>query len=103
KISLIGAHVGPDHPVAFAARIGLDPYALFQAAADRFGRHVGRGARDVEFPAVVDASQTAILVSREDHRRAAVRTSLIDQPDTPLRIPKGNEVLAQQPDPLRLP
>ena len=86
------AHVGPNHPVTLLARIGLDPSALLQATASRLSRHIGHRARHIELPAVIDASQSAILVSCKDQRSAAMWTRLINQPDTAFGIPEGHQI-----------
>jgi len=51
---------------------------------------------------VIDASQSAILISSEDQRSTTVRTGLIDQADAALGIPEGDQVFPEQPDALGL-
>src|SRR5256885_13273928 len=76
---------------------------LLQAAASRLRRHIGDRAGHVELPAVIDASQSAIFVSPEDQRSAAMGTGLVDQPDPALGIPEGHQIFSQEADALRLP
>jgi hypothetical protein len=102
-IGRVRAHIGPKHPVSLLAGIGLDPGAFLEAAARRLSRHVGHRAGHIEFPAMVDAAQSAIFVSPKDQRCAAVRTGLVNQTDPAFGIPEGNQILAQQPDTFRLP
>ena len=45
-------------------------------------------AFDIEFPAVIDAAQTALLVAAIEHRRAAMRTISVDQSDLAVGIAK---------------
>ena len=96
------AHIGPDNPVALHAGVGLQLDTLLEARAHRFGRHVGDIALHVEFPAVVDAAQPAILVAAKGQRRTSVGTDVIDQADIALAVAEDDQRLAQQLDGLRL-
>src|SRR5262249_62196508 len=51
-----------------------------------------------EFPSVIDAAQAAFFVATKKQRGATVRTILLQKPDVALRIAKGDQILAQQPD-----
>ena len=57
------AHIDPDHPGALDRLVGLGPDLLLEILVRRHVRHVDTVACDVEFPAVVDASDAALLVA----------------------------------------
>ena len=59
-------------------------------------------ARDVEFPAMIDAADAAFLVTAKDHWRAPMGTGIRHQARPAIAVAKGNQVLAQQFDPLGL-
>ena len=50
---------------------------------------------------MIEATQTAFLVTAVEQRCLAMRAILADQPDAPFRIAKGNQVLAEQAHPDR--
>src|SRR6185437_779401 len=102
KIGLVRAHIGPDHSVTLLAGISLDPNTFLEAAANRLARHIRYGTGHIELPAVINASQSAILVARENQWGAPVRTCLVNQADAAFRIPESNQVFPEQPDTLRL-
>ncbi len=95
------SHIGPDHAVAFPAGIGGDLDLLLEPALHRLGRGIHHRAGDVEFPAVIDAAQTAILVAAEHHRRSPMRAGIGDEADPLLRVAERDEILAEQHDALR--
>jgi hypothetical protein len=47
---------------------------------------------------MIYAADSAILIAAVEKRRAPVGTEGIDQPNAAVRVPKGNQILAQQPD-----
>ena len=96
-------HVCPHDPLPLAARIRERADALAQPAVGRLGGHVDAGPGGVELPAVVHASQAALLVAPEVERRAPVRAGFREQSDASLRVAKDDEVLAEQPHALRRP
>src|SRR6201998_502989 len=102
RIGNVWPHVRPDHPVSLLAGISLDANVVLEATSNRFSRHLRHGARYIEFPAMIDASQPAILVATEDQRRTPMRTGLVDQPNATSGIPERHQIFAQQPDPFRL-
>jgi len=55
---------------------------------------VDADAGDIEFPAVINAAQTAFLVAAKEQGGSAVRAILVQQADAAFRVPKGNEVFA---------
>ena len=60
----------------FARRIGADPHLAGEARL--LGRLLDALAAAVEFPAVIDAADVVVLDPAEMHRRAAMRTALVD-------------------------
>src|SRR6185312_14835650 len=87
-------HVGPNKPAGFTCGIGfvLDPFR--NEAVGGLGRHFHDVAFNVEFPAVIEATQAALLVARKYQRRAPVRTVLVENANTALAITKYNEILS---------
>ena len=53
--------------------------------------------RRPHLPTVVDATQAVSLDTREDERRAAVRTELVEESDAAVRRAEGDVVLTEQP------
>ena len=96
RLQLARSHVDPDHPAAFERGIGRDRYFRFEQRVRRFRRHVDAVAVLVEFPAVVDAAQSALFVAAEEQRGAAMRTKRIDDADVAVRIAKRYQIFAQQ-------
>src|SRR5260370_10040510 len=66
-------HVAPREAAGLARRIGLVLYALRNVAFGGLGRHLDDAAFDVEFPAVIETTQSAGLVALGDARTAPVR------------------------------
>src|SRR5260370_2189617 len=52
-----------------------------------------------EFPAVIDATQPALLVAPEKQRGTAMWTIFVEEPNSAVAVAKRDEILAQQPDP----
>src|ERR1700731_3407397 len=65
------------------------------------GRHVDAAAVGVEFPAVIDAADAALLDAAEPEIGAAVRTVLIDDANHAARVAKREQLLAHHDDLLR--
>lgn len=53
-------------------------------------------ARDVEFPAMEDATQRAIFIAGEHQRDTAMRTSLVEKANTTVGSAESDIVLAEQ-------
>ena len=94
---LLGAHIGPDEAAAFARRIGFLLAIERQASAFGLAGLIEDVAVDVEFPAVIQAAQSAFLVAPERERRAAVQAALAENTQASLRIAEHDEVFAQHP------
>ena len=94
-----GPHVSPDQPAKFDGGIGLDVDLVLEVVLLRLIHHLRAGAGDIEFPAVVDAAQAALLVPAEIQRGETVRAQFIQQTDAPFRIAESHEVLAKQSHP----
>src|SRR3546814_333347 len=54
---------------------------------------------DIELPAVENAAQRAVLVSRQYERNAPMRAGLVEEADSSISGPKGDVIAAKQPDP----
>ena len=61
-------------------------------------RDFGDETVDVDFPAVKDAAQSAILIAGEYERAAAVRTALGEKPDAAVGRAEGNVIGAEKAD-----
>ena len=66
-------------------------------------RAVDDVAFDVDFPAVVEAAQAALLVAAQRERRAPVRAMLVQHADAAGGVAKRHQILAQQPHAHRRP
>src|SRR5579883_395804 len=90
------AEVGPDHAAQLDGRMGLHADLLLEPAGRGLVRHVHAGALNIEFPAVVHAAQTALLVPTQEHGGQTVRAVLLEQPDVAVCVAEGDELLPQQ-------
>src|SRR4030095_5459600 len=79
-----------------ARRVGTMLQPCFGACARRFGRAVDDTPRHVDLPAVVEAAQSAFLVAAERERRAPMRAMQIEHTELPVRVAKGDEILAEK-------
>jgi hypothetical protein len=93
--------IGPYDPAQLDRRIGGDVDFVEEMVLGRLVHLVDAGAGDVKLPAVIDAAQPAFLVAAEKERGAAMRAIFVEEPDPPLAVAKGDEVLAQEPHPHR--
>ncbi len=96
------AHIDPYQPARLVDRVAAHRHALgeFLALAQGLGRRIDAFALDAEFPAVEDAAQPAFLVAREGEAGAAMRAAFLHEADPSIGHAEGDEVLAEQPDPL---
>src|SRR5262249_61589006 len=90
------SEIGPHHPATLDARIGAGADLLLERAVGRLDRHVDAPARDVEFPAVIHASQAFGLVASIEEARAAMPTTVLNQPHGAGRHAKRDEALTEQ-------
>src|SRR5471032_185284 len=88
-------HVRPDQATAFPGGIGCDRYLGLEQRIRRLRRHVEALAIAPELPAVIDAAHPTLLVAREEHRRATMRTKRVHQTDLAVCLPERDEVFAQ--------
>src|SRR5579875_3732596 len=81
----------------------LDPHlgGEFGPSLGWLGGNLYYFARDIDLPAVEDAGQRVVLVAGQRQRGAAMGTALVEKADAAVSGAKGDEVLAQQADPLR--
>src|ERR1051325_5403127 len=90
-------HPAPDNPAARARRMGGGFLPEPLRRARRLGGHVEHVAFDVEFPAVIQAAQAALLGASEGEGGAAMQAVLAQDAKPILGIPEDHQVLAQQP------
>src|SRR6516225_7317339 len=93
---LLRSHEGPDHAAALLAWIGKLADAVLETALRRLVRSVQASARAIEFPAVIDAAQSVLLVAPEEQRRSTMGAMIAEQPDLARAVAKRNEVFAEQ-------
>ncbi len=89
-------HIDPHKTARLARRIGLVLHAIGNEAVFGFGRHLHHVAIDVEFPAVIEAAQPALFVTRKHQRGAPVRAILVEDADTAFAVAEHHKILAQQ-------
>ena len=94
-----GPEIAPHDAVALDARVGPGADLRPERALRRLAGHVDADAVAVELPAVVHAAEPLLLVAAEEERRPAVRAVVLDQRGASGRGAKGDQVLAQEPDP----
>jgi hypothetical protein len=68
---------------------------VFEVRLGRFVGHIDAVAVNVEFPAVVNATQAALFVATEEETRAAMRTVLIEKADLAVRVAESDQVFAK--------
>src|SRR5690606_9334342 len=95
---LARAHVGPDDATALVRAVRLRVHLVLEIALGGLRGHVNAGARDVEFPAVVDAAQAFLFVAPEEQRGASVGTRVLYEANRAGGCPIGDELLAQELD-----
>src|SRR5215211_5490168 len=78
------SHIGPHHATTLETRIGRGLNACLQIVVARLARQVDAVALDIEFPAVIDAAQPALLIAPEEQRGGAVRALLAKKADAAL-------------------
>ena len=103
RVLLVGAHVAPRDPAEVRALVRRDVHLVLEVAGGRLVGHLDAVAVHVELPAVVGAAQPARLVPAEEEARAPVRAPLLRERHVAVGVAPGQQVLAQQPDALRLP
>ncbi|MGY4446984.1 hypothetical protein ACVWZR_001644 [Bradyrhizobium sp. i1.3.1] len=90
------AHVNPyearalANPVAFCADLFLEILRRGDV------RHFEAAAVNVELPAVIDATDTVLLVTAEEQRGTTVRTLMIQHANPARAVTEGNELLTEQ-------
>jgi hypothetical protein len=94
---ILRAHVGPDHAAPLLRLIRLVLYLLRHRTRGRFGHHLDDVALKVHLPAVIQTTQTAVLVAAVNQRNASVRTVFVHHANAPLRVAEDHQVLAEDP------
>ena len=92
------AHVGPDEAAGLPRGVGLVLHAFGEAAFAGFGGHVDDVAVHVEFPAVIEAAEAALLVATEGEGGLAVGAGLAEHAEAAVAVAEGDQVLAEQAD-----
>src|SRR4029077_3716530 len=82
----------------FAGRISSYADLVLELVFLRLVHLVDTTAVDGEFPAVINATQPALLVAPEPQRGAAMWTIFVEEPDPAVAVAERDEILAQQPD-----
>src|SRR5690348_12741756 len=89
-----GPHVNPDQAAVNGRRIRrILSLKLLSGGSDGMSTQL---PSDVEFPAMVDAANAALLIATEVKRGAAVRTVSLDDADFVVGVAKGDQILAEQ-------
>src|SRR4029077_20296696 len=84
---LVGrAEIGPYEPTELDRRIGGDVDVLLELMLRRLVELIDAVAFDVEFPAVIDAAQPALLVPPKEQRDAPMRADFFDQADPAVAV-----------------
>src|SRR5215831_3014617 len=89
-------HVGPNSSTNLDSGIRCGANLMGEAALWWFIHLVHTLTRHIELPAVVYAAQARLLVAPKPQRHQTVWTELVQQPNAPLGIAKGYELLAQE-------
>src|SRR5919108_4844608 len=92
------SHVGPDNAADLYRRIGSGIHLMLKTQFYWLVHHVDAAPVHVELPPVVHAAQATLLVTAQKQRDPPMRAVLLEEADTALRVPKGYQVFAQQPD-----
>src|ERR1700722_11428256 len=79
-------HIGPDDAAELYRRIRGEVSVLLELILRRLIELIDAVAFNVEFPAVIDASEPAFLVATEKERDAAVWTEFLHQPDAAVGV-----------------
>src|SRR5262249_53637933 len=89
-------HVGPNSSTNLDSGIRCGANLMGEAALGWFIHLVHTLAGHIELPAVIHAAQARLLVAPKPQRHQTVWTELVQQPNAPLGIAKGYELLAQE-------
>jgi hypothetical protein len=88
-------HIGPDYTAPLSGRVGFDFDLVLKVALFRFRRHVNTITVNVKLPAVINAPQTALLVSTKEQACSSMRTEVVYEPNFPIRVPKCYQIFTQ--------
>jgi hypothetical protein len=92
---LSGAHVGQDQPAGFVTRIGGVTDLILVVARRWLARLLEATPIAGDQPAVVDATQAALVEPTVTQIDAAVRAITANQPRPAARVPEQNQVFAE--------
>jgi hypothetical protein len=93
---IAGTHIDVDQAAALGHLVRLSLDLLPEILVCRQIGHIEAVARDVVFPAVIDAAQAAFFIAAEEQRGAAVRAAVVEHADPPCAVAEGDQSLAQQ-------
>ena len=96
------AHIDPDHAGPFGHLVGLGLHLLLEVLFRRQVRHVEAVAVGIEFPAVIDAADAALLVAAIEQRRTAMRAAMVHHTDAAGVVAERDQLLAEQHQPQRI-
>ena len=88
-------HIGPNEAAQFAGRIRGQAHLVLELVFLWLVHLVDAAAIDREFPAVIDATQPALLVAPEPQRCATMWTIFVQQPDPAIAVAERHEILTQ--------
>src|SRR5215470_17766398 len=72
-------HVCPNDPSALYGRIGFETDLRLERGIGRQVEHVEAVTRDVEFPTVINTTETVFLIAPEKKGCATMRAELVDE------------------------
>src|SRR5581483_10767710 len=89
------AQVGPDEAASLLAGVSCQADVVLEAELRWFGGLIDAVPRDVILPAVIDATQAAVLVAAEEEVSAAVGAVAVDEADLAVAVAEGHQLLAE--------
>ena len=90
------AHIGPDDAAEFQGGVGGGGHFGGEVAVGGLVHHIYALAVDVEFPAVIDAAESAFLVAAQPEGGQAVGAEFLQEADASLGVAESDQLLAQQ-------
>jgi hypothetical protein len=92
----LGAHIGPDDPTQFNRGVGRRTNFMGETALGGFVHLLHAGTVHIKLPTVIHAAQAGLFIAPKPQGDQAVRAEFVQQANSPLRVPKGYELLAQE-------
>jgi hypothetical protein len=88
-------HIGPDEAAQFVGWIGGQAHLVLELVFFRLIHLVDAAAVDGEFPAVINATEAALLVAPKPQRCATMWTIFVEKPDPTVAVAERHEILAE--------